>query len=456
MDNRTQNDIGQNRKVPDILAHIKKTKEIFMQTNGLNEQFFKSADLHLAYIGHYFSIDTVSAALFAALAHLYHGGSTEMWKLADYLHLDCLDMIGYMDSLEVLAAKELICIHRDNTEFFNPAFEEQISFVVKLTAIEAISKGNYHDLVSTKNLSIGKFFTYIEQICIDRIQRRRSYQKTLSAMKNLLCDNEHLALVQKLKKLTLSDEDTFILFLFFYYTVDLDESEMTNRHLAALYDYGFEFAPIRRQLKNGNHVLMKKGIIEYGWGNGFNDANSFRLTDKAKEEFLSELDVLPSEMYIDGLKSVESILLKLLFYPEKTQKAIDELTMLLQPDSFREVQSRLFANGMRTGFACLFSGSPGTGKTETACQIARACGRDIMQVNIAEIKSKWFGESEKQIKALFNKYRACVERCETTPILLFNEADAIIGNGSFWTNTRTGQGRRKTPCKTSSWKRSKT
>jgi DNA helicase TIP49 (TBP-interacting protein) len=52
---------------------------------------------------------------------------------------------------------------------------------------------------------------------------------------------------------------------------------------------------------------------------------------------------------------------------------------------------------MRKGFACLFTGEPGTGKTETAYQIARQTGRDIMLVDIAGSKSMWFGESEKQI-----------------------------------------------------------
>lgn len=82
---------------------------------------------------------------------------------------------------------------------------------------------------------------------------------------------------------------------------------------------------------------------------------------------------------------------------------------------------------MRKGFACLFYGSPGTGKTETAYQIARKTGRDIMIVNVSEIKSCWVGESEKNIKALFDRYREYVRSYEVAPILLFNEADAIIG-----------------------------
>ena len=82
---------------------------------------------------------------------------------------------------------------------------------------------------------------------------------------------------------------------------------------------------------------------------------------------------------------------------------------------------------MRKGFACLFYGAPGTGKTETVYQIARETRRDIMMVDIAETKSMWFGESEKRIKGIFDKYRAFLKTNEHAPILLFNEADAIIG-----------------------------
>ena len=82
--------------------------------------------------------------------------------------------------------------------------------------------------------------------------------------------------------------------------------------------------------------------------------------------------------------------------------------------------------GFRCGFTCLFYGEPGTGKTETVLQLAKQTGRDIMQVNISQIKSMWVGESEKNIKQLFDDYRARAMESELTPILLFNEADAII------------------------------
>ena len=83
--------------------------------------------------------------------------------------------------------------------------------------------------------------------------------------------------------------------------------------------------------------------------------------------------------------------------------------------------------GMRTGFSCLFYGSPGTGKTESVYQMARKSGRDIFLIDVAKIKSCWVGESEKNIRRVFNQYRECVKSGDKTPILLFNEADAIFG-----------------------------
>ena len=74
----------------------------------------------------------------------------------------------------------------------------------------------------------------------------------------------------------------------------------------------------------------------------------------------------------------------------------------------------------------MFYGAPGTGKTESVLQIARESGRDIMQVDISSVRNKWYGETEKQIKKIFTDYKDLVKQSKKTPILLFNEADAIL------------------------------
>ena len=110
----------------------------------------------------------------------------------------------------------------------------------------------------------------------------------------------------------------------------------------------------------------------------------------------------------------------------KESKTIGELGGLLNEDNYQEITTRMKNAGFRSGFTCLFYGDPGTGKTETVFQLARQTGRDILQVDISRIKSCWIGESEKNIKSLFDTYREKTKKSEKAPILLFNEADAII------------------------------
>ena len=102
-----------------------------------------------------------------------------------------------------------------------------------------------------------------------------------------------------------------------------------------------------------------------------------------------------------GMLSFEDIKPKQLFYNSKERKQVDELATLLEEEHYQSIRNRLRETNFRSGFACLFYGAPGTGKTETVLQIARKTGRDLIQVNVSEVKSMWVGESEKNIKGIF-------------------------------------------------------
>jgi SpoVK/Ycf46/Vps4 family AAA+-type ATPase len=77
--------------------------------------------------------------------------------------------------------------------------------------------------------------------------------------------------------------------------------------------------------------------------------------------------------------------------------------------------------GRGLGIAALLSGPPGTGKTMAAGLIARDLGCELYQVDTTKITSKWIGETEKNLAALFDAAEA------DHAILLFDEADTLFG-----------------------------
>ena len=186
---------------------------------------------------------------------------------------------------------------------------------------------------------------------------------------------------------------------------------------------------MRFQLQEGDHELFERGWVEFGMEDGMVNNECFQLTRKAKKELLSAYTLKVKKnrnSMVSGLTSYKKIKEKTLFFSEEDAKQLNKLTHMLQREELPKIQERLEQQGLRKGFACLFYGSPGTGKTEMVLQLARQTGRDIMQVDISQIRDKWVGESEKNIKDVFDRYRAACKTSKNIPILFFNEADALI------------------------------
>jgi SpoVK/Ycf46/Vps4 family AAA+-type ATPase len=220
-----------------------------------------------------------------------------------------------------------------------------------------------------------------------------------------------------------------MLFLCFCHLYVNHHDDSINFHnYSFLYDRTSKARQVSYALHTGDHTLIHLNLIENTNDDGFVNSDSYRLTDFAKKEFLAELEL--TEMKVKRKKGLilwEKVNPKSMFYNEGESQKIAELTSLLKEENFAKIQTRLIENGMRNGFACIFSGAPGTGKTETVYQIARNTERDIMMVDISNIKDMWVGGTEKRIKAVFDNYKTVLNAGDTAPILLFNEADGIFG-----------------------------
>lgn len=74
----------------------------------------------------------------------------------------------------------------------------------------------------------------------------------------------------------------------------------------------------------------------------------------------------------------------------------------------------------------LLFGDPGTGKTEFAKQVTKNVNGTLYQLNFPQIQSKWIGETEKNIRRVFNAYQDAWQKSKVPIILLINEADGLM------------------------------
>ena len=182
------------------------------------------------------------------------------------------------------------------------------------------------------------------------------------------------------------------------------------------------------KLFSGKSSLITKGLAECSCEDGLAVYKGYVLTQKAKMHLDSTLaKSRMSDSVKSKMLSASKISAKKLFYNGDTTRQVDDLGALLKEEQLRNVLNRLRERGLRCGFTCLFHGVAGTGKTETVYQLARQTGRDIYQVDYSQLRSKWVGEGEKNVKAMFDEYRQLCKNTELFPIMLLNEADALIG-----------------------------
>jgi DNA replication protein DnaC len=242
--------------------------------------------------------------------------------------------------------------------------------------------------------------------------------------------NAKLPLSEKCKEWSLSSENTLFVSLLFAHVL-LQEKPIDAEHaVAALFKNKGQAKAFLTELQLKNGPLFQKNIVrqvedefQTGCFIEFSEQSMNALFDKVHTDKPAPVRSRIGNMPIITATSISE---KTLHYNPREEAAIQQLSRCLQVGAFQKLRKELKEARLSSGFTVLLYGGPGTGKTETALQLARATGRDILKVDISTIREKFVGESEKQVKRIFDTYREHFQTSKEAPILLLNEADGII------------------------------
>ena len=412
------------KKQMDLLTAIEQIVEK-AKDSKLSPEFYRKASRYIKYVSDKLDLTKEQSVMLALFINRSDDSSIRISELSEDVKCSTIHILRYMNDIDVLEKREFVRCCRDIN-----SYRKSISYRVPLDVIEAMKRDEKYVPRKCTGLTCQELFGELEDVFDLRKDNEITYEALTQKINNLFEDNKQLQFVQMLNLFDDDDnDDKMLLVLFCHLCVNNSDDNIGFHDLDFLFDDKREWNSQKRRISNGDHFLFYDKIIEYNNDNGMVDRESLRVTQKFKDEALSEVVLQTrnrdknSSDYIHSDKIAE----KQLFYGESVQKQIDELGGLLDEGHYQEITSRMKKAGFRCGFTCLFYGAPGTGKTETVLQLARQTGRDILQVDVSKIKSCWVGESEKNIKSLFDSYKDKVKKSEKAPILLFNEADAIIG-----------------------------
>ena len=264
--------------------------------------------------------------------------------------------------------------------------------------------------------------------------------RKLAAVETQLQD---LPVIKKLKKLVPDTRDRYVLYECCNDFMNMNCSSNLTDTLQCLYGTDSDYFKVVHAYKDEKCFLLDEGFLVLEKDANINKSK-LSLADRTLELLYGKnADLFVQRFSDDNILSPEKLCEKALFYPEEIITQIDMLKNSLVESNLAAMQKRLEAKHLPKGIAVLLYGEPGTGKTESVYQIAKATNRKIYHVDISETKSMWFGESEKRIKRVFIDYKnfckSCRQHGENVPILLFNEADAVISKRKNVSSGNTAQ-----------------
>lgn len=392
----------------------------------LNTAFFEKVDADLKVLAKYFKVSRNQSLIIAMVFALnYKGSNVELKDLIEYFSCNPMKLLEFSDDFEALYSSRIF-IKRKNYRRSSLALStDQFSINEKIT--EAILKNKPMPVIGTEEFNdVIKLLERIHQLSIERDIDGLSTYELLEQATELIHANLNFPLIKKINDYQLPIEDTYFFIYLIWKTITGNETADLDRTTDKIFDSAWEKVNYVQKILAKRNLLIANDHVEMVEGNFFNDTD-LKLSDTTIQ-MLQELGIklFANKKKADNIIDPSKINAKVLHFNEYENRQLDLLKTVLQDKNFKETQERLLKKGLPKGITTLLHGYPGTGKTETVFQVAKATDREIVKVDISQSKSMWFGESEKIIKRIFTDYKAFAKDCERMPILFFNEADAII------------------------------
>jgi AAA+ superfamily predicted ATPase len=407
-----------------------------LENSELKAEIIQELDEELNRLSHYLDTTKQQAMIFAVIfAIQIKVYSVELRIIVNFLDINYIDSLNFKPDFDILIDKNLIEIEYERRKKMKKSNFGKSSFIINSEVSDFIYANEPILMSEKESLDIYSFVNKVSGLIDKRLEESIDTSDLFNTVEELELINHHLTPLWKYNK-ELDVQDRTLLYEIIDDHIKGYPSSL-DKTLKDIYDNNRKRLMKARELFEKTNKLFDLELITLSDSKYANDAN-LNLTNVAIELFMQEdADLFMKQKKYKNAIFNEDIVAKELFYDCKLAEDVSFLTNSLQNENFQKLQSRMSEMSLSKGVACIFYGSPGTGKTETAYQIAKSTGRDIMLVDISQTKSMWFGESEKRIKDIFDSYRRVTKSVDKLPILLFNEADAILNQRKENTHSNT-------------------
>ncbi|HQR72947.1 MAG TPA: ATP-binding protein [Sulfurovum sp.] len=155
---------------------------------------------------------------------------------------------------------------------------------------------------------------------------------------------------------------------------------------------------------------------------------------KTKKVTKLKLDALVKDQEIFEYLKPTTTLEDVVLHP-KTRETLENVIKQVDKEVFRKLKEWGIKDKKGIDARIIFYGAAGTGKTMTAMSLAKTLKKPILSFDCSKILSMYVGESEKNVRKIFDDFKELSIKAKVEPILLLNEADQFLSSRSEGTGS---------------------
>jgi AAA+ superfamily predicted ATPase len=256
----------------------------------------------------------------------------------------------------------------------------------------------------------------------------------LSACLNLLKDRilaapDKLGIKALVRQNDLNEDQLFIVLVVMYHQLFCGD-RITEADLALSLAPDPRFRWLQQQLLSADSVLISSGLISREQRYHRAQVNTLGIPDEILKSLgysSNTSDGVTAKISSYFQKSQPNQTINDVIIPVADKQLISQIITKCRSDKRRDLENWGFKEeSNKQGVVLLLYGAPGTGKTFTAGAIANELHRDLLSLNVPELRNKYYGETEKLIKKAFCEMREMAAKDSNAPVFLLNEADQLI------------------------------
>ncbi|WP_339659719.1 ATP-binding protein [Croceibacter atlanticus] len=362
-----------------------------------------------------------------------------MEDFSSYLNCNPIELMPHKKAFQKLLDRGLINRKEDRLIFFRS--NDRLRFEINKSVMESIDENKPIQIESSnKEMCPMSIILHLCEMIDERENEEGSTLVLWEHIKSYLESKSEVEVCKHILNVSPEPNDVMVLIVLMARNIEFGNNQDVERVTQTIIESSISRRRYIRSLEKNETILQKKNWIKQTTESFIQDSELY-LTNKAVEYF----EPLGVELKLNkktkevALIKPESISRKKLYFNATEVNTLNNLQASLKVRKHNQIIKSLKAEGMRTGICTLYYGPPGTGKTESVYQIAKETGRSVWKVDMSELKSMWYGQSQKLVKGIFNDYIIICKEESRTPILLLNEADAILGIRNANASSTTGK-----------------